>query len=883
MKKLFSILTIIFLSVNLCAQPKGCSDSIVFNKFSPTLFQYFNGGLKTVAQRDTIDNIFVGGSYGGYTGFTGIIKFNPTNQPVWAKWYRPANNNSAFKNFGQLVAIDDSANLFFTGGTTSAPAANNILVAKLDSVGGFKWAKELAFPNNPNYRIGYEVPISNGGNLFFCSGEDIAAISTAGNILWMKKYGVINIPGFRISGTKLSSFSNNRLLVCITGYTSPNGLGTHPNAAHYIHFVKISGSTGAVLQQQTIRCYTDAAFNNLLTYEPVNLNYDPVSGIVLLAGLVNTFVTPSLSKQVYCKLDSNFNVVNTVNINSNTALINQFAFNESAINISKKNEVSFAYQEQNFNATDNKLNYITINSNLQITAQRKINYNPFGFIPDPIKTTIGFKKDGSLNFQSGGWSNTSGNFPETLIIFDHIPFYNTLSPCLGYDTTFFYSTPAYTQPVSSLNFQDTANVTATVTDVVPDGLPLQNFTLPQEQICKQVSICDTIKVTGNNFRCLSTALDTFKLVRNPLCKRVTKWQVDTSAIKIVNSTDTSIYVQYLKAYNGFVKVNFAGCTLTDSLPISVYSIPANGLNLGNDVVACPGTPITITAATGFKTYLWQDGSIAATYIANQPGKYYVTATDSCDRSYTDTIQVFEPAIKTPNLGNDTMHCPGRTITLHAGVGYKNYLWQDGSVLESYTALQPGKYYVTVTDSCNRQLSDSIEVKPQDIVFSVNYPIALCSWDTAKINLSNLFNNYTWQPFGSATLLAGTQWLLYPGTTTLYSISGERPAGCILSDTVLITIKNCPDYIYFPNAFTPNKDGLNDVYKPTVSGRIIVYEFSIYNRYGQPVFKSNTPNQGWNGNFNNSQKTLPGGYVWHCRYQFINQPLVQKKGIFILIR
>ncbi len=890
MKKIVAVIVTVLFFAELYAQPKGCSDSIVFNKFSPILFEYFNNALNTPAQRDSADNIFLGGSYGFYIGtsndLTSVLKFNKDNNPVWAKWYRPASNNSIIKNLGSLVAIDGNANLFFTGYSVNIPVPGKMLITKIDSTGSLIWVKQISYAIPSIYEVVYGgapgIPLPAGNNLFFYTPDgDITALNTNGNILWAKKYGIINSSGFIRAATTISAMGNNSLLVCIAGFTSPSGAANDPNAQHYVHFAKINSSTGAVMQQKTLSYFADAGLTNVFRLEPTKLNYDDASGSVVLISLpyVNATGQGRVNKQVYCKLDSNFNPITTAYIYSNGVFLPTYSGNEIFLNLSKKNETSFVYQEyEATNATIDKLNYITVNSNLQITAQRKIDYAPFGFPAAPAKTTIGFKKDGTLNFQSGCNSVTQG----TLLIYDHIPFYNTLSPCLGYDTTFFYNSPAYAQQVTSLNYQDTANIAVTITDVVPDGA-FVDYTLPKTEICKQVSICDTIKITGNSFYCPGTATQRFTLVRNPLCKRVTVWQVDTNNIKIISKTDTTLSVQFLNAYNGFIKVSFAGCTLSDSLPIHVYSIPPAGVNLGNDVLACPGTPVTFNAGAGFKTYLWQNNSTGQNYTATQPGKYYVTVTDSCGRVYSDTVQVLVAAVVRPNLGNDTMHCPGKTITLNPGAGFKSYVWQNNSTTTTFVAVQPGKYYVTVTDSCNISYSDTIYVQPQDAALAVAFTRAICSWDTAIVTLPTLFTNYAWQPKPLATLGNSNQWYMYPGTTTLYTLSGQRPTGCDITDTVLIKVNQCPDYIFFPNAFTPNGDGINDTYKPYNGGRFVYYDFTIYNRYGQPVFKSNSPQNAWNGNVKGGNKPITGSYVWVCNYQFAGQQKVQKKGAVTLIR
>jgi gliding motility-associated-like protein len=90
-------------------------------------------------------------------------------------------------------------------------------------------------------------------------------------------------------------------------------------------------------------------------------------------------------------------------------------------------------------------------------------------------------------------------------------------------------------------------------------------------------------------------------------------------------------------------------------------------------------------------------------------------------------------------------------------------------------------------------------------------------------------------------------------------------------------------MYFPTAFTPDGNGNNDTYKPGFNGQLAVYEFIIYNRYGQQIFATTDPTKGWDGRFKNSTKPLTGSYVWSCKYQFVGRLLQQEQGTFILVR
>ena len=89
-------------------------------------------------------------------------------------------------------------------------------------------------------------------------------------------------------------------------------------------------------------------------------------------------------------------------------------------------------------------------------------------------------------------------------------------------------------------------------------------------------------------------------------------------------------------------------------------------------------------------------------------------------------------------------------------------------------------------------------------------------------------------------------------------------------------------VYFPNAFTPNNDGMNDLFKAQVFGTLKSFSLNIYDRFGQRVFQTNDCNTGWNGRFNKADLS-PGTFVWCSEYRFNNDVLKTQKGTVILIR
>jgi gliding motility-associated-like protein len=95
-------------------------------------------------------------------------------------------------------------------------------------------------------------------------------------------------------------------------------------------------------------------------------------------------------------------------------------------------------------------------------------------------------------------------------------------------------------------------------------------------------------------------------------------------------------------------------------------------------------------------------------------------------------------------------------------------------------------------------------------------------------------------------------------------------------------KDCEFAVYMPTAFTPNNDGLNDVYlyPPLNKNRFV--NLKIYNRYGQEVFITNDGRKGWNGKFNNKDQST-GVYVYMLQILTLDGRKMLKKGAFTLLR
>jgi gliding motility-associated-like protein len=149
---------------------------------------------------------------------------------------------------------------------------------------------------------------------------------------------------------------------------------------------------------------------------------------------------------------------------------------------------------------------------------------------------------------------------------------------------------------------------------------------------------------------------------------------------------------------------------------------------------------------------------------------------------------------------------------------------------------------------------------------------ICNGTSMVITANAGYKTYLWSDGSNGPALTVR-------ASATYAVQVTDTNGCIGTDSIeIIPCQN----IYFPNAFTPNNDGRNDVFGPIIFGSVTNYELTIYNRWGQLVYLSENAGQGWNGEMDG--KPQPAGmYVWNCRYQLQRKKPASKSGTVLLIR
>jgi len=217
--------------------------------------------------------------------------------------------------------------------------------------------------------------------------------------------------------------------------------------------------------------------------------------------------------------------------------------------------------------------------------------------------------------------------------------------------------------------------------------------------------------------------------------------------------------------------------------------------------------------------------------------------------------------------------------------YKDGLLIPGATSEIYNVPDKddaqGSYVVNISvpAHCINSLPFSVIFSELN-KFSLGHDIFLCDTTTLTLDPSlRTAIHYSWQDGSTNPTLQVNQ-------SGSYSLEVTDVNGCIKKDSINITIQNCDDCsLFIPSAFTPNNDGLNDLFKaraecPNVG--LQNFSLSVYNRWGQLVFLTNDINDGWDGTYRN--KGLDQGvYVYLVKYSFKQAKLRLQKGTITLVR
>ena len=318
-----------------------------------------------------------------------------------------------------------------------------------------------------------------------------------------------------------------------------------------------------------------------------------------------------------------------------------------------------------------------------------------------------------------------------------------------------------------------------------------------------------------------------------------------------------------------------GCTNTDQADITLS--PAVTVNLGNDTTICDQGSLMLDAGPNMANYNWGPGGGNDQYLfVSTPGTYTVTITNQYGCTGMDAITIQTSSVISGNfLGADTTFCDGTVLILDAGANFATYLWANGSPDQYLAVTTSGNYSVEATDTNGCRFLDDVTVSVQTIpILNLGPSQDLCPGSSISLDAGAGWNTYLWST-GETTQ---TVEVSTPGIVSVMATFGL----CSDEDDIDIT-DICPGRIFIPNVFSPNADGMNDIY--AVDGENIEFvHIWIYDRWGNLIHEATDPDNLWNGN-SKSGKAIPEGvYIYRIEYKFNNSEVTEEdKGTITLMR
>lgn len=343
-----------------------------------------------------------------------------------------------------------------------------------------------------------------------------------------------------------------------------------------------------------------------------------------------------------------------------------------------------------------------------------------------------------------------------------------------------------------------------------------------------------------------------------------------------------------------------GCTNTADNTVAVNALP--NVSAGNDAFICDGATVNLNA-TGADSYVWtpttglSDPNVAnPTVNISSEETYIVTGTDANGCVNTDTVTVGVGTNPTADFEVESA-CAGTAIpfTSNSSPAGLNYNWDFGNgsnssaetPSESYTV--GGDYTVQLivdNGSCADTATQTLTVFDQPQADFAASPLRVVA-NQDSVSFDNLSADGTiwfWD-FGDTSGTSSDFEPVYTYTEEgIYSptLIATNNDGC--TDT--LTIEEYVEVIesssfFFPNAFSPNGDGVNDEFEVFGEG-IREYYITIHDRWGELVFSSDDLTETWDGT-KNGKAMLPGVYVFYIKVSFEDLSFETYQGSLQLLK
>lgn len=238
-------------------------------------------------------------------------------------------------------------------------------------------------------------------------------------------------------------------------------------------------------------------------------------------------------------------------------------------------------------------------------------------------------------------------------------------------------------------------------------------------------------------------------------------------------------------------------------------------------------------------------------------------------------------------------CTGLTFVLEPKISGESILWSNGAETSRVETQTPGTYWVQIEGPCG-MYRDTIRLEsvPPGLIADLGSERSIIHGETVRIEALLSGNvmpvSYQWSASSQDVLPCSNCPVqqVQPLEETTYFVTVTDEYGCIATDSVKVNLKSDIP-VFVPTAFSPDDNGINDIWYPQGATAIAIAGLQVYSRWGELVFSRsdgalNNPAFGWDGSIGGLP--APGGvYFWILRLRLADGTEQQLEGTVQLLR
>ncbi len=415
-----------------------------------------------------------------------------------------------------------------------------------------------------------------------------------------------------------------------------------------------------------------------------------------------------------------------------------------------------------------------------------------------------------------------------------------------------------------------------------------NYTVTTTGPCNNASLGGTITVNAPSSLSLTPASNSSQTIciNSPISPIV--YNVGGSAI---GATVSSLPNGVTGVFNNGVFTISGSSTVNGNFNFTITSTgPCNAVSLNGNLqitslilpsftqvsAVCTGSIISLpTSSTNGITGSWSPA------INNTSTTTYTFTPDNGQCAGINTMTVVVNSKTDPDFSNFPAICNGGIVptlpnTSNNGItGSWTPSVVNNTVANTYT-------FTPSSNECATPKSITTVIIPNPYN-NIRYPTVNAVQNQDYQLQARAFQNanYLWSPSSGLSNVSIVNPVFNYNRQQQYNIKITTAEGCVINDTILVRIyQNCD--IYVPGGFSPNGDGMNDVLFPELVGIAQLKSFKVFDRWGQMMFQTNIPGQGWDGRFKGVKQPIET-YMWMAEGIDVNGNVIKKNGSTILMR